>query len=75
MKEKIFNILQNIKPGIDYKNETMLVDSRILDSLSIIALVGELCCEFEIEIDVMDLTPDNFNSVDAIVNLVVKLKD
>ncbi len=74
MKEKILEILESIVPGVDYATEDKLIDSRILDSLSIISLVSELSYEFDVEIDVMDLEPANLNSVDAMVTLVASLQ-
>lgn len=75
MREKVIGILESIHPGVDYAAETKLIDSRILDSLSIIALVSELSFEFDIEIDVMDLVPENLNSVDAILSLIAELQE
>lgn len=74
MKEQIIEILERIVPGVDYEKEMKLIDSRILDSLSIIALVSELSFEFDVEIDVMDLVPDNLNSVEAIISLINELQ-
>lgn len=75
MREQVIEILQTIHPGVNYEEETKLVDSRILDSLSIISLVSELSFAFDVEIDVMDLVPENLNSVDAIVSLIEELQD
>lgn len=75
MREEIIAILESIKPGVDYDTETKLIDTRIFDSLSIIALVSELSFAFDVEIDVMDLVPENLNSVDAIVRLMEELED
>ncbi|WP_249030463.1 phosphopantetheine-binding protein [Tannockella kyphosi] len=74
MKEQIIEILNTVNPGVDYEKETKLIDSRILDSLSIISLVSELSFAFDVEIDVMDLVPENLNSVDAIVELISELQ-
>ncbi len=74
MKEKILKILEDVNPGVDYENEKKLIDSKILDSLSIISLVSELSFEFDVEIDVMDLVPDNLNSLDAMVELIEELQ-
>lgn len=74
MKEQIIEILKSINPGVDYEKETKLIDSRIYDSLSIIALVSELSFAFDVEIDVMDLVPENLNCVDAMVNLIEELQ-
>ncbi len=75
MREQIISILEKVKPGVDYEKETKLIDTKILDSLTIIALVSELSFEFDIEIDVMDLVPENLNSVDAMVELVTELQE
>ncbi len=75
MRKEIIGILEKVKPGVDYETETALIDSRILDSLSIIALVSELSFAFDVEIDVMDLVPENLNSVDAIIELVTELQE
>lgn len=75
MREQIVEILKGIVPGVDYEVETKLIDARIYDSLSIIALVSELSFAFDIEIDVMDLVPENLNSVDAMISLVNELQD
>ncbi len=74
MREQVIDILQCIHSGVDYETHTALVDSRVLDSLSIIALVSELNIAFSIEIDVQDLVPENLNSVDSILNLINSLK-
>ncbi len=74
MREQIIEILQNIHPGVNYETQTALVDARVLDSLSIIALVSELNFAFSVEIDVMDLVPENLNSVDDIERLIHRLQ-
>ena len=74
MRDKIIEILNDIKPGVDYEHETSLIDSHIYDSLSIISLVSELSFEFNVDIDVMDLIPDNLNSVNAIIELIHELQ-
>lgn len=75
MREQIIEILESIHSGVDYETATKLIDERVLDSLSIIALVSELSFAFDVEIDVMDLVPENLNSVDAIVSLINELQE
>ena len=73
--ETIIDILEGLKPGVDYHTETGLVQKRILDSLTIIALVSDLEDEFDIAIPAVDIVPENFDSAAAIARLVERLED
>ena len=55
--ETIIDILEGLKPGVDYHTETGLVQKRILDSLTIIALVSDLEDEFDIAIPAVEIVP------------------
>ena len=73
MKE-ILDILNDIRPDVDFEHETKLIDDGILDSFDIISIVGELNEHFGIEINVEDLEPENFNTVQAMQDLVARLQ-
>lgn len=70
MKEKILHILQMVRHDVDFEKETRLIDDGILDSFDIISIVSELNDAFEIEITADELEPENFNALEAIVELV-----
>ena len=70
MKKQIIEILSEICPGIDFETETALIDDCLIDSLDIVAVVTELMEAFDVELGVDDLTPENFNSVEAIEELI-----
>ena len=70
MRETVLEILTEIRGDIDFENETKLIDDNILASLDIVSIVGEFNDEFDVEISVEDLVPENFNSVDAMVALI-----
>ena len=72
---KIIEILEELKPGVDYKNIDNLIDGRYLDSLTILSLVSELEEEFDIEIPTIEIIPNNFNPIEKINELVEKLKE
>ena len=70
MREQIIEILTEICPGIDFETETALIDDGLIDSLDIVAVVTDLMDTFDVQLGVDDLTPENFNSVDAICQLI-----
>jgi acyl carrier protein len=47
-------------------NATSLLETGVLDSLSLLRLVGFIQERFGITVDDVDLLPENFDSVDAI---------
>lgn len=71
MKETVLEILKGVRSDVDFAGtDKKLIDDNVLESLDIVAIVGEFNDEFDIEISVEDLTPENFNSVDAMVELI-----
>ena len=73
--EQLREILSDIRPDVDFDNEKELIDGGVLDSFDIIAIVTELNDTFDIEINVNDLLPENFNSIEAIWDLVTNLQN
>ena len=73
--DKILAILKDNCPGIDFENEKALVDDGLLDSFDVVAIVSDLTSEFDIDITINDIVPENFNSLEAINALVERLLD
>ncbi len=73
--DELKRILEEVRPDLDFENEKMLIDGGILDSFDIITIVGELNEAFGIEINVADLLPENFNSMDDMWELIQKLRN
>ena len=73
MKEKIIKILSELRPEFDFTQEDVnFIEEGMLDSFDLVSLVDELDQEFGISIDGMDIISDNFSSVDAIANVLIK---
>ena len=70
MREQIIEILTEICPGVDFEEETSVIDDGLIDSLDIVAVVTDLMDTFDVQLGVDDLTTENFNSVDAICQLI-----
>ena len=76
IKENVRKLLLELKKNMDrHINSDSLVSDGILDSFDIISLVTELEGAFDIEIDPEYVMSENFESVDAIAELVEKCKD
>lgn len=72
--EELRTILEEIRPDVDFDVEKELIDGKVLDSFDIIAIVSEFNQNYDLRINVNDLLPENFNSIEAIWELVQKLK-
>ncbi|CDC12171.1 MAG: acyl carrier protein [Clostridium sp.] len=75
MREKLMAILEELRPDVDFENEKQLITDGILESFDIVALVGEISDAFDVELHVEDLVPENFNSVDNMIELIKELED
>lgn len=72
MKEKIVAILNGLRPEFDFNEPVNFVEEGMLDSFDVINLVNELDLAFGISIDGIDVLPENFSSLDRIIELLKK---
>ena len=72
---EIIEILIGLHPDIDFETADNLVDNKILDSFDIVSLIAEINDNFDIAISAEEITPENFNSAEAIWNLVERLME
>lgn len=72
--EKLIEILESIRPDVDFKTEQKLMNDGILDSFDIVSIISELNDAYDIAIRVNELNPENFNSAEAILNMVKRLQ-
>ena len=72
MKEQIIKILSELRPEFDFTQDVDFIEEGMLDSFDIVSLVNDLDQTYGISIDGMDILPENFATVDAIVALLIK---
>ena len=73
MEEKILEILEaHCEEALSYDGDSMMEDG-IIDSFTVINVVGDLEDEFDIEIDAKYVVAENFKNKDAIIALVKRL--
>lgn len=75
IREGILGILEELHADVDFASEEQLVDDKILDSFDLVTLVTELGEEFDVEITARDFVAENFNSVERLTAMIVRLMD
>ena len=73
--DEILEILNGLGLDADFEHCTSLVDDGILASLDIVSIIAELSDVFDITIPARDIVPENFNSAEALLNMVNRLLD
>lgn len=73
-KQDLIQLLMEIHPEIDYETETNLIDAKIYDSMDIVTLIAEIAENFEIKVPANEINPDNFNSAEALFQLLKELE-
>ena len=71
--DTILEILETIKPGTDFTSSTDFIEEHLLESMEILQLVSELNDEFDINITLPYIKPENFKSVENIYNMVQEI--
>ena len=72
MKEKVLEILSNIRPEFDFSDNVNFIEEGMLDSFDVVPLVADLDSTYGISIDGVDIVPENFSSIESIINLLLK---
>ena len=73
--EKLLEILNGLKPEVEFEKEQKLIDDGILDSFDLVALVGEINEAFDVEVEFEDMEPENFNSVEKMYEMIERLQN
>lgn len=72
MEEKIKQLLNQINPEIMMSDSVDFVNDGLLDSLQIFEFMNLLEEVFQISIDGEDIIPENFQTVESILQLIQK---
>ncbi len=73
--EELLAILKELHPEVDYETCDTLIDDKILDSIDIVSLVAEISDTFDVAIPAEELLPENFNSAEALWDLIQRLDE
>ena len=66
----LLEALAQVNDEVDFANETALVDDGLLDSLELTRIIAVMDEAFHVRIAPGDIEPENFNSAQAMLELV-----
>lgn len=73
--EELMEILEEIRPDVDFEQETALIDDKILSSFDILSIISEISDAFDVTLTPAEIIPDNFNSANALWAMICDLKN
>lgn len=73
--EILLEILEDIHPDVNFEKEQGLIDDGIIDSFDIIRIVADIDEEYDVAIPPEEIVPENFNSAQALYQLIERLLD
>lgn len=73
--EKVVEILSSLKSGVDFSTAEGIVTNKIIDSIDIASLISMIEEEFDVEIGMEYMENENFDSAQAIWEMVQELEE
>ena len=68
--QKLLAALAEVKDDVDFAAEKALVVDGLIDSLDLTQIIAALDDAFNVHIPAGEIEPENFNSVEAMLNLI-----
>ena len=72
--DKLLKMLTDLRPDVDFLAEKELITNGVIESIDLVIIVGEIMEQFAVEVDFAEITPENFNSAEAIYALIERSK-
>ena len=73
--EELLEILTDLHPEVDFETCDTLVDDKIIDSFDIVSIISEISEQFDVVIPAEEIIPENFNSAEALYDLIQRLEE
>lgn len=73
--DELIKLLNEVKEDVEFETCTELINGGYLDSFDIIQIINSLSEEYDITIPASEIVPENFNSAEAIWNMVQRLQE
>lgn len=73
--DELMEILEDIRPDVDFEDCTTLIDDKILVSFDILSIISEISDAFDIAVSPAEIIPENFNSAEALWDMICRLRN
>lgn len=73
--EKLLELLESLKPGVDFKNSKNMVEEGLIDSFDMINIVANINMKFDIDFPVSEIVPENFTTVEVLFKTIERIKN
>lgn len=73
--EELIKLLSETIEGVDFENEDRLMTDKIISSIDLTEIIAEIEDHYDIEIDMEYMVPENFESAQAMLNMIEELQD
>ena len=73
--EGLLELLEEVRDDVDFANCTDLVDGNVLTSFDILQIINMIDEEYDVAIPATEIIPANFNSVQAISDMIQRLME
>ena len=74
-RQKLLDVLAEVRENVDFDGETALVEDGLIDSLDLTQIIAALDDAFNVHIEPGDIEPENFNSAEAMLALVNRYRN
>ncbi len=71
--DRLLELLSEVRDDIDFEMCDDLIDGKVLTSFDIIQIIAVIDDEYDIDIPAAKIVPENFNSAEAIYELIKSL--
>lgn len=73
--DELLELLEGVRDDVDFANCDTLIDDGVLESFDIIQIIAAINDEFDIEIPATQIVPENFNSAEAMMEMINRLME
>jgi len=72
--EELIELLREVRDDVDFESIKTLIDDSVLDSFDILQIINLIDEKYDISIPAVEVVANNFNSVEAMLRMINRLK-